>query len=79
MFSTSIFHPIIGGWIDSARADHLAHGLEGVDLELATGQDTLEKMVFPIILIVLFTILFLCLEKSHQDKGHGCPLIEIAK
>jgi len=36
-------------------------------------------VAFPIILIVLFTILFLCLEKSHQDKGHGCPLIEIAK
>jgi len=59
MFSTSIFQPIIGGWIDSSRVDNMAQGLSGDVLELAAGQDTLEKMVaFPAILIVLFTILF---------------------
>src|SRR5690606_23426430 len=57
MFSSSIFQPIIGSWIDSDRAEYMAQGLTGTALELAAGQDTLEKMVaFPGILIVLFTI-----------------------
>ncbi|MFD3002461.1 MFS transporter [Pontibacter toksunensis] len=59
MFSTSIFQPIIGSWIDDARIENMAQGLTGTALELAAGQDTLEKMIaFPAILIVLFTILF---------------------
>ncbi|MGB3589856.1 MAG: MFS transporter, partial [Tunicatimonas sp.] len=56
MFSSAIFQPIIGGWIDGARAENLAEGLSGDALELAVGQGALQNMmVFPIILIVLFT------------------------
>jgi MFS family permease len=59
MFSTAIFQPIIGGWIDGSNAAMSAAGLSGADLELAAGQETLQKiMIFPIILIVLFTIFF---------------------
>lgn len=59
MFSSAIWQPIIGGWIDSSRAEAAAGGLQGDALDLAAGQATLSKMVmFPIILIVLFTILF---------------------
>ena len=59
MFSTSLFQPFIGSWIDSARAANTAEGLTGNALELATGQDALLKMLtFPVILIVLFTIFF---------------------
>jgi MFS transporter, putative metabolite:H+ symporter len=60
MFSTSIWQPIIGGWIDKARAEATATGLQGDALELAAGQATLSKMIaFPLILIVLFTILLI--------------------
>jgi MFS family permease len=59
MFSTSIFQPFIGQWIDSARAEKTALGLTGDEMELAAGQATLSTMVlFPAILIVAFTILF---------------------
>lgn len=59
MFSTSIFQPIIGRWIDSDKAAAAAKGLTGDELELVSGQATLGTMVsFPGILIVLFTILF---------------------
>lgn len=59
MFSTAIFQPIIGSWIDSSRVANMAAGLTGTQLELAAGQDTLSKMlVFPSILIVLFIIFF---------------------
>ena len=60
MFSTSIWQPIIGGWIDKARAEATAKGLQGDALELAAGQATLSKMIaFPLVLIVLFTILLI--------------------
>lgn len=59
MFSTAIFQPIIGGWIDGNMASKSAQGLTGEELELAAGQATLLNMVaFPGILIVLFIIFF---------------------
>jgi putative MFS transporter len=65
MFSTSIFQPFIGSWIDSSMAVHKAAGLTGDALQLAAGQDTLVKMLtFPCILIVLFTIFFFWQKKS---------------
>jgi ABC-type phosphate transport system auxiliary subunit len=59
MFSSSIFQPIIGKWIDSDRAEKAALGLTGDDLDLAAGQATLSTMVyFPLILVVAFTLLY---------------------
>ena len=67
MFSTSIWQPIIGGWIDSARVEAAAMNLEGDALELAAGQATLQTMVtFPVILIVLFTILLIWVRKMKS-------------
>ena len=71
MFSTAIFQPIIGGWIDTARADQGAAGLAGDALELAAGQETLQKMVmFPGILIVLFIIFFIW-QKGVKPAGEA--------
>ncbi len=59
MFSTSIFQPIIGRWIDSAKAEQTAAGLTGDEMELAAGQATLSTMVlFPAILILAFIVLY---------------------
>src|SRR5690606_15977396 len=37
MFSSGIWQPVIGSWIDSARAEKAAAGLTGNELELAAG------------------------------------------
>jgi MFS family permease len=59
MFSSSIFQPIIGSWIDSSTAEQATKGLTGTALDLAAGQQTLTYMIgFPGILIILFTILY---------------------
>ena len=59
MFSTAIFQPVIGKWIDSERVAQTAKGLTGDAMELAAGQATLDNIaVFPAVLIVAFTILF---------------------
>jgi MFS family permease len=64
MFSTSIFQPIIGRWIDTAKTEQTAAGLTGDAMELAAGQSTLSTMViFPLILIVAFTGLYLYMRK----------------
>ena len=68
MFSTSIFQPIIGSWIDSDLAAAEASGLTGDELELVAGQATLLTMVsFPAILVVLFTVLWFWM----KNKGTG--------
>ncbi|WP_266365151.1 MFS transporter [Tellurirhabdus rosea] len=69
MFSTSIFQPIIGGWIDAERAEKATSGLTGDALELAAGQATLMKMTsFPLILIVAFTLLFFWMRNRKAGR-----------
>lgn len=59
MFSSSIFQPIIGKWIDDARISAEAQNLTGDALELAAGQSTLTTMIaFPAILVVAFGLLY---------------------
>lgn len=71
MFSTAIFQPIIGGWIDDAKAEKSTVGLTGDALELAAGQDTLAKMTtFPLILIVAFTVLWFWMRNRRPSYGH---------
>jgi MFS family permease len=69
MLSTAIWQPIIGWWIDSANATAAASGLTGAEQELITGQATLLRMMtFPVILIVLFTILWFWM-RSRSKPG----------
>ncbi|HSN09361.1 MAG TPA: MFS transporter [Hanamia sp.] len=69
MFSTAIFQPIIGSWIDKARVVSASAGLTGSNLELAAGQHTLAKMVtFPGILIVLFLIFFIWQKRAQKAE-----------
>lgn len=70
MFSTSIWQPIIGSWIDSAKEKAAASGETGDALELIAGQTTLQTMItFPAILIVLFTILWFWMKRSKPSSS----------
>jgi len=61
MFSTAIFQPIIGKWIDDARIMY--------DTDLLAGQATLAKMAtFPGILIVLFIIFFIWQKNAKSPE-----------
>ncbi|MDH3711559.1 MAG: MFS transporter, partial [Cyclobacteriaceae bacterium] len=78
MFSTSIFQPIIGRWIDSDRAEMLTQGFTGDELELMAGQSTLGTMVlFPLILVVLFTILYFWMRK-RKPEGEASSNVDMA-
>lgn len=65
MFSSSIFQPIIGGWIKENKVAAEASGLVGDAADLAAGQTTLSNMLlFPGILIVAFTGLYIFSRKK---------------
>ena len=69
MFSSSIFQPIIGQWIDTAKANAEAQGLTGDALELAAGQEALSTMVlFPGICILGFIGLYFWMKSSKKEK-----------
>jgi fucose permease len=71
MLSSAFWNPYIGEWIDAERVKAAAAGLEGDALELAAGQNTLTTMIiFPGILIVLFTVLFFWVRNSKSAAAH---------
>jgi MFS family permease len=60
MFSSSIFQPIIGGWIKENKVVAEASGLAGQAADLAAGQATLSNMLlFPAVLIAAFIFLYM--------------------
>jgi len=64
MFGVSMWNPIIGGWIDAAKANALAKGLSGEAAELAAGQAALSNLaLFPVALVVIFTGLYIYRKK----------------
>jgi len=68
MLSSYFMQPIIGRWIDGNRAIGTSNGLEGEALELFTGQETLGTIFyFPVILIVLFAILYFWMKGKDQE------------
>ena len=69
MFATSIWQPIIGGWLDSERAAALAQGLSADEADLAAGQATLDNIAtFPAILIILFGLLYFYMKKQKKSE-----------
>ena len=68
MIGFSLWTPVIGGWIDSAREASLAVGLQGEELELAAGQAALGNIVWlPVALTVAFAILFFMRKRFQHD------------
>ncbi len=68
MFATSIFQPVIGGWLDQEASKR---GLTAETADLATGQATLGHMViFPLILIVAFGVLFFVMRNRKPDHAN---------
>ncbi|WP_440904473.1 MFS transporter [Catenovulum sp. SX2] len=69
MFAVSMWNPIIGGWIDSARAAAEAQNLTGVEAELVAGQATLSNLaIFPTILIIAFAALYIYMKKQQNNN-----------
>ncbi|MFT6193126.1 MAG: MFS family permease [Cognaticolwellia sp.] len=68
MFALSLWNPVIGSWIDSARESANASVISGIDPELVAGQSVLANLAFfPAILIIAFTFLYLYMNKNKSQ------------
>lgn len=69
MFATSIWQPVIGSWLDNAKTTALAAGSSLEQAELIAGQQTLSNIaIFPIVLVVLFGILYTQRKKLEANR-----------
>ncbi|TYA74782.1 MFS transporter [Seonamhaeicola marinus] len=69
MFATSIWQPVIGSWLDSAKATAIDAGASVEQAELMAGQETLSNIAFfPLALILLFGILFTQRKKLEAKR-----------
>ncbi|MEM1325354.1 MAG: MFS transporter [Bacteroidota bacterium] len=69
MFMAGLVQPVTGGWIKANRAAAEAQGLTEGAADLYAGQATMSTLVlFPAILIALFTVLFFWM-RSRKREG----------
>lgn len=69
MFSVSMWNPVIGGWLDTAKQEAIASGVTGDAVELVAGQATLQSLaMIPGVLIIAFGILFVLRKRfAHAE------------
>ncbi len=69
MFAMSIWNPVIGSWIDTARSSAEASGASAEQIEILAGQAVLQNLlIFPIILIVAFIGLHLVINNNKRTE-----------
>jgi MFS family permease len=72
MFALSLWNPVIGSWIDSAREKATAAAITGVNPELVAGQSVLSNLaLFPATLIIAFTFLYIYMSKKKTNKAES--------
>lgn len=68
MFSMSLWNPVIGRWLDEAKAEAIASGITAEAVEVAAGQATLQSLaLFPAFLILAFGFLFFIRHKLERQ------------
>lgn len=69
MFSVSMWNPVIGGWLDTAKEEAIASGVTGDAVELVAGQATLQSLaMIPGVLIIAFGVLFVLRKRfAHSE------------
>ncbi|MEJ6473379.1 MFS transporter [Pseudoalteromonas piscicida] len=72
MFAVSMWNPVIGSWIDSARLEAQAANLGSQQADLVAGQAVLENiLLFPAILIAAFIGLYLYINKNKRVEKYA--------
>lgn len=67
MFAVSMWSPVIGHWIDSARQAALVENVSTEQAELIAGQSTLANLsIFPMVLVVAFAALLMVQKRANS-------------
>jgi len=71
MFSVSLILPVMGKWLDQAKAKAISEGMETTQAEAAAGSETFLKVaIMPAILLVIFIIIYVVrrnVYKQHKE------------
>ena len=66
MFSVSLILPVMGRWLDQAKAKAIAEGIDSSKAEAIAGSETFLKVaIMPAILLVIFTIIYFVRRNKH--------------
>jgi len=69
MFAVSLWNPVIGAWIDSAREKALLAQATGAEADLIAGHAVLANLsLFPLALILCFSGLYLYMRKQANER-----------
>lgn len=69
MFAVSMWNPVIGQWIDSARVQATHTTSNALEAELLAGQSVLTNLtLFPMVLIIAFASLYFYMNKRSSTK-----------
>jgi hypothetical protein len=69
MFAVSLWNPVIGQWIDSARVQATSITSNASEAELLAGQSVLANLtLFPMVLIIAFALLYFYMNKRSATK-----------
>ncbi|SES64932.1 MFS transporter [Thalassotalea agarivorans] len=69
MFAVSMWNPVIGSWIDGAKAEAAAQNLAATEADIIAGQTVLGNLLmFPLIAVVAFIILYVYIKKQTQQS-----------
>ena len=69
MFSVSLILPVMGKWLDEAKAKAIAEGMETAQAEAAAGSETFMKVaIMPAILLVIFIIIYIVRRNVYKQQ-----------
>ncbi|HEY6502430.1 MAG TPA: MFS transporter [Chitinophagaceae bacterium] len=66
MFSVSLILPVMGKWLDQAKAKAIGEGIDPSKADAIAGSETFMKVaIMPAILLVIFTIIYIVRRNKH--------------
>jgi fucose permease len=69
MFSVSLILPVMGKWLDQAKAKAITEGMETAQAEAAAGSETFLKVaIMPAIVLVIFIIIYIVRRNVYKQQ-----------
>ena len=69
MFSVSLILPVMGKWLDQAKAKAISEGMQTAQAEAAAGSETFLKVaIMPAIVLVIFIIIYIVRRNVYKQQ-----------
>ncbi|HMK16946.1 MAG TPA: MFS transporter [Chitinophagaceae bacterium] len=69
MFSVSLILPVMGKWLDQAKAKAISEGMQTAQAEAAAGSETFMKVaIMPAIVLVIFIVIYIVRRNVYKQQ-----------